>query len=261
MSEDFAKRLEGFFAATWPNYIIRYFTVPPLPKGSRLRVGNWIGWMESGKSHGDGVMESKLKAVTLGRRLYVVTNSVVHAVYELLFNRRDELLGFDYIDIFFDDSIVMAHAHSKRDVKVATDKVISVFRHIFNAALQRPAVVTLRVAAQRYMTMHTLLKGAPVLIIKSVPNDPGDYYAISRLFKGGNKRAYFALLKKLTAVAYLDDAWKEYAVAIVAGKAKIIRISGTPAPPDVKITASVRTPPEEFTELATQLLDLVHNPP
>ena len=255
MSEDFAKRLEGFFATTWHDYIIRYFTVPPLPKGTRLRVGNWIGWMESGKSHGDGVMEAKLKLVTRGRRLYVVTNSVVHAAYELLFNRRDELLDADYIDIFFDDSIVMAHAHSRRDVKVATDKVISVFRHIFNAALQRPAVITLRVAAQRYMTMHTLLKGAPVLIIKSIPNDPGDYYAISRLFKSG-KRAYFDLLKKLTAAAYIDDRWKEYAIAVVAGRAKIVRISGSPAPPDIRITASVKTPPEEFAELAAALLDL-----
>lgn len=260
MSGDILNRLDGFLAATWRDYIIRYFTVPPPDSGVRLRVMLWYGYMESGKTYSDGVLEAMLKARTVSR-IYVVTNSVVHAVYELLFNRGDELRGYDYIDIFFDDALIMAHSQGKRDVKVATDKVISVLRHIFAATLQRSAVVSLRAAVQKYSITHPLLKAAPVTLLKSAPNDPGDYYTLSRLFKGGSKRAYFSLLRKITAAAYLDDRWKELAVAVIASKPKIVRIAGTPAPADVKVMASIRTDPEEFTELATQLLDLVHNPP
>jgi len=257
VSGDIINQLDGFLAATWRDYIIRYFTVPPPDSGVRLRVMLWYGYMEAGKTYSDGVLEAMLKART-SPRLYVVTNSAVHAVYELVFNRRDELKSYSYIDIFFDDALVLAHSQGKRDVKVATDKVISVFRHIFAPVLARPAVLSLRVAVQKYSITHPLLKAAPVTLLKSAPNDPGDYYTLSRLFKGGSKRAYFSLLRKITAAAYLDDRWKELAVAVIASKPKIVRIAGTPAPADVKVMASIRTDPEEFSELATQLLDLVH---
>jgi len=257
---DILNRLDGFLAATWRDYIIRYLTVPPPDSGVRLRVVLWYGYMEAGKTYSDGVLESMLKAAT-GGRLYVVTNSAVHAVYELLFQRRDELKSYSYIDIFFDDALVLAHSQGKREVKVATDKVISVIRHIFSAALGQPATITLRAATQKYSILHPLLKPAPVIILKSVPNDPGDYYTLSRLFKGGSKRAYFSLLRKITAAAYLDDRWKELAVAVIASKPKIVKIAGTPVAPDIRVMASIRTDPEEFTELAAQLLDLVHNSP
>jgi len=260
MSRNILNQLDGFIASTWRDYILRYLTVPPLSGGVRLRVVLWYGYMEAGKTYSDGVLEAMLKARTPGR-LYVVTNSAVHAVYELVFNRRDELRGYSYIDIFFDDALILAHSQGKREVKVATDKVISVIRHIFAAAVQRPLVVTLRVAAQKYSVLHPLLKAAPVAILKSAPNDPGDYYTLSRLFKGAGKRAYFSLLRKITAAAYLDDRWKELAVAVVASKPKIIRISGKPVPADVKINASITTDPEEFAELAVQLLSLTSTPP
>jgi len=252
--------LEAYLAAVSRTYIIRYFTVPPPDSGVRLRVMLWYGYMEAGKTYSDGVLEAMLKART-GPRLYVVTNSAVHAVYELLFQRRDELKSYSYIDIFFDDALVLAHSQGKREVKVATDKVISVIRHIFSAALGRPATITLRAATQKYSILHPLLKPAPVIILKSAPNDPGDYYTLSRLFKGGSKRAYFSLLRKITAAAYLDDRWKEYAVAVISSKPKIIRISGSPAPADIRIMASIKTAPEEFSELSNQLLDLVHGSP
>jgi len=252
---DIINQLDGFLAATWRDYIIRYLTVPPVDSGVRLRVVLWYGYMEAGKTYSDGVLEAMLKART-GPRLYVVTNSAVHAVYELVFNRRDELSSYNYIDIFFDDALVLAHSQGKRDVKVATDRVVSVIRHIFAAVAQRPLVVTLRVATQKYSILHPLLKAAPVTLLKSAPNDPGDYYTLSRLFKGGSKRAYFSLLRKITAAAYLDDRWKELAVAVIASKPKIVRIAGTPVLADVKVMASITTDPEEFAELAVQLLSL-----
>jgi len=260
VSGDILNKLDGFLAATWRDYIIRYFTVPPPDSGVRLRVMLWYGYMEAGKTYSDGVLEAMLKART-APRLYVVTNSVIHAVYELVFNKRDELNSYNYIDIFFDDALVLAHSQGKRDVKVATDKVISVYRHIFAPALKHPAVLSLRAAVQKYSITHPLLRAAPVTLLKSAPNDPGDYYTLSRLFKGGSKRAYFTLLRKITAAAYLDDRWKELAVAVIASKPKIVRIAGTPAPADVKVMASIRTAPEEFSELAAQLLDLVHSSP
>jgi len=252
---DIINQLDGFLAATWRDYIIRYLTVPPVDSGVRLRVVLWYGYMEAGKTYSDGVLEAMLKARTTSR-LYVVTNSAVHAIYELVFNRRDELKSYNYIDIFFDDALVLAHSQGKRDVKVATDRVVSVIRHIFAAVAQRPLVVTLRVATQKYSILHPLLKAAPVVVLKSAPNDPGDYYTLSRLFKGGSKRAYFSLLRKITAAAYLDDRWKELAVAVIASKPKIVRIAGTPVPADVKVMASITTDPEEFADLAVQLLSL-----
>ncbi len=200
-------KIKGAFANVWPGYVIRYFSVQPQDGYIKLRVGTWYGYMESGKTFSDGVLEAKLKS--RAPRLYVVTDNIVYAVHDLLSRRLDELRSYQYLDILFDDALIVAHSQEKRIVKVYTDKVVSTLRHIFATSLPPPRVITLRVATQKFTVLHPVLRNAPVIFFKSAPNDPGDYSALSRIAKKGGvgKRVFMSLLKDLTALEYVDDVW------------------------------------------------------
>ena len=255
IATDVVNSLRGYVAAIWPSYITRYFTVP-VQGYPKLRAAVWYGFMESGKTYSDAVLQGKLVEKTHAR-LYVVTNNVVYALWELI-NRADELRSYNYLDILFDDALVLAHSLEKRSVKVYTDKTLSVVRHVVSRGLGRQQlVITLRIATQKFTILNPVLRNSPVIFLKSAPNDPGDVSAITRLVKHvSGKKVVMQLLRDLTAASYVDDAFKRYTVAVVAGRAKLVLLDGVPAKPDIEIRhAKINV--DEFEEVASRLLDML----
>ncbi|MEM1568901.1 MAG: hypothetical protein QXI84_10500 [Thermofilaceae archaeon] len=255
ISAEIASSIRGFVAAVWQQYITRYFTVS-VSDYAKLRMAIWYGFMESGKTYSDAVLEEKLKRRT-PNRLYIVSNNLVYTLYEIM-NNSDILRGVDYIDILFDDALILAHSMERRAVKVYTDKVLSTVRHIVSRIAGRQRiVVALRVATQKFTVLNPVIRNSPVIFLKSSPNDPGDVSALTRLMKNvAGRKIVLQLLRDLTAASYIDDAYKRYAVAVVAGRAKLVVFDGLPAKPDIH-HRQTQINTEEFEEVAKQLLSLL----
>jgi len=253
---DFASSLHSYVSSIWADYIVRYFTTPPSTY-VKLRAAVWYGYMESGKTYSDGVLEARLKARTHLKRVYIVTNNIVYTLYDVIYGElyRDLLRDAAYIDIFFDDALIIAHSLERRAIKVATDKVISVLRHII-ARRFKNVTATLRIATQKYTILNPLLRNAPVIFIKSMPNDAGDANAIKGMIKStGAKKTALRLLRDLTAAIYVSDEYKAYTLAIVSGRLKLVKLAGTPAEPDIHHRYSHNIYEEEFVEMARRLIE------
>jgi len=230
------------------NYIINYF-MRATSKIS-LKTALWYGTMESGKTYSDGILERWLKEHDKRRRYYIVFNDAI----ALLLQLKSIVMGFIIdnehdvvLDFFYDDALVTSHSFEKRIIKVLNDKIITVFRHIINGVSKAIScdlyndasffnmLITLRYATQKISVTNPVIRNAPLAFIKTIPNDPTDYNIVSKMIKGIDKRVILSKLRIITLGNYVDVAWKEWAIAVVANRAFPVRFHGYPQEPDFTV--------------------------